>query len=540
MRIVRLTPEADCPPYNNLFAPVADVLDHIVRSVLRSRTPTDDDPAIDPVETFVNIPDIERQIKGFALNRESGVALLIGPKGIGKTSVLRYLREAVWKGQLCRVIPCDLSSQTYADRLGGDYYLKSHGEQHAIANTTALSIIEELLLKVVTERDETYRNGFMVDVVHSDYTKFIAFVRTYFMHALGDLVYKSKPAENDFRKAIDKMPAGNRINLVFSYYLHSCNIHHVKLLIDNTDDKDGLLICRIVEQLAHLQAQISDFSSRERRINPLAPYRHASPIVSCRPATASLITTYKETRGGGWHPLPEINIVEPPDLSDVIERRFQFVLNKLDESGGLQRSVQVSMGDLSYPIDDVLAFYRNVFEVYRLSGRSREVMGLSNLNVADALYYTLQILRNRKFLDDSAVFAKAQEKTTNPWEFFLSKASRPSDFRRLFPSSTAIKCLAYGNQATEDAPQYPVIGTPVVNILDSEYAPIARTAFKPRVLSMLASLAEKRGRLSTEVPYLHLLEYEKWFDISKDQLVCKRRVNSAAPVGRIVQRGVKG
>jgi len=137
--------------------------------------------------------------------------------------------------------------------------------------------------------------------------------------------------------------------------------------------------------------------------------------------------------------------------------------------------------------------------------------------MADALHSTYRVFRNRLFLNELGVFAKAVEKQVNPSAYYDSILNA-REIGRLFTPANVIKCLAYGNQGGCDMPQYPIDDTPVVNVIGSSIVDCISCAAKIKTLAMFIESARRDGSLNAVLLFREVIpRLTRWFGITDRQ-----------------------
>lgn len=521
MRITKTTPSDDRPPYNTLFDP----LDGIIDAIFQERLSVDL-PELD-FSTYVEMPQAESEIIQFAKSQSASIALVIGSTGIGKSTVLRYVRDKIWKrpDHNCDVLFRDLSDQSYTDRLGDAFDEIPTEKQMRRASIVADEIVVELI------QHSLFENSFWEDSIENDAKSFRQFVRTFFAGKIPKSALSGNSSDIDFISAMQDRDLGVFLRIALCYRLRSRAIPHVKIVIDNTDDKDSMLVNSLTEKLAHLHQFVEQFSTSEQRIDSTAPRRCVSPFVACRPATAAHILKHEILRqGGGWYGKKRLTISESAPLYPVIEKRFKTFLKLLrvknPPAGSSARTLQDSvgaalpdklklpLGQRDWTIGNYDSLYNRIFLLFHKSQQAEEVRKICNDNVADSLAATYTVLRNRHFIDADLVFAAAKENSSGE---LLSEGG--PDLRRLFTATTTLRALAYGNQGSVSYPQYPVLGTRIANVISSEHAPITRTTVKPSILSMFVNrvVMHTHALTSAHFQLTDLIKCAtKWFGVTKE------------------------
>lgn len=535
MRVSRTTPRDETGPFNALFDPLAGIVD----AVFQERLPIDA-PGID-LATYVHVPETENSLVNFAMSQSGDIALLVGVKGIGKSSVVQYVRDNIWKspGQPCKVLFRDLSNESFATQLGDDYRNLPLREKRARASLVASRITDALIQK------ELFEDGFYQREVLSKPAAVRSFVETF---CAGDAPPEALDfgcTDQEFMNGLRRIDTSNFLRIILCYLLRTQNVPHLKVVFDNTDDKDGLLICSLTEKLAHLHKWVETFSRQERSLDKSAPVRRVSPFITCRPPTRDLIHRVQiEREGGGWYGFRTFHITRPVSLYSVITRRYDIFMKLLRTMEqlppGLQqqlrkladrpvpKDINLPIGErdwnLTFPNYDAL--YHRIFRLFDATSQADELLQICNYNIAEALSATYSVLRNKHFIDVDSLFAEAKAASSG------DTIHSDERHRRLFSTTTILKSLAYGNQGDVNSSwvQYPINRTRIPNVLHSESAPVNVTLFKLRLLSLFSQkvMAQTHSLDSATITIADILRYgEKWFRLNDDT---KRRNDAAINV----------
>lgn len=461
MKITRGTPKANTPPYNDIFNAFGDFL----TTVLDGRLEVDLD------NTYVQMPGPQKEISDFALSPNKSIGLLVGSIGIGKTSVLTYIHEKMWSQLGCKVFPLDFSVKSENVNLGEEFYELDDSSQRQRALLLAEDKIKQLIKRKI--------GSWVQEDIKKDPQSIYEFFEQYFPEYVPDeaLLFPNKPHE--MLQLIQKNYGSQFLTTCFYYYIHTHDIRHIKFVYDNLDDKEILLTRAVIELSAHLVQGVKNFNEKERELDPQLPSRWMTCIAACRPDTAEAIQYGDDRSGKDWYAYREIQIVEPCSLSEAIIKRYRKFHNLNGESDTDQAEVAFSLGnsflgEKRWTIKNRDTFFEKIFNAFTLSGQSAQVVELCNYNVASSMKSVLEVLRNQHFFKDEDLLVTAMSKTKS--EFKKSATDT-------FTGTTVIRSLAYGNQGNTK-PVYPILHTPVVNLLHSKHLDYGRSTFKPRVISM--------------------------------------------------------
>jgi hypothetical protein len=413
----------------------------------------------------------------FTRSGNTGVGVLYGHRGIGKSSVLRHLEQTEWPSEGCEVILADLSESSATLNIGEDYYTLPHIERwHRAMGVASLCLNTHIdnLLHTFRNRDIPFPIDDFIDLMRVIQPALLP---------LND-IYSERPAAELLDKAQAKDETAFRFFFLYFLVRHR-NQYHIKFVLDNLDDKDSVLIKALCEQLAHLRSffhacsakEMSAFGTRERRM---------TPIVSCRPITYThLKTPVDQENGDDWYGLSPIPFTFPCSLAAILIKRYDFYVAGERPDSRIVVDSEL-LGGNRVTIDSRDRLFRRLCNDFGTTGQAQILLSLCNYDLARAAAATLEVFRNRHFLSTDAIISMT---TTS------QRIDRIESAKRLFTSTTIIRILAYGNQATE-APMYPIMNTLVPNILDSLDAPFARTAasfVKPRIITYFLEVKRRNA-----------------------------------------------
>ncbi|MFL5328659.1 MAG: hypothetical protein ACJ8C4_07065 [Gemmataceae bacterium] len=488
MRVTRTTPPYEQGPYNSIFEAYRDFLDVIFQPRLPHSK-----------ETYVPMKDAETAIIDYASSGAIGVGLISGMIGVGKTSVINHLCEEVWKPQSCLVVSRDYSDVSFAPKLQSDYYTLEHAAQRFRATNIAHLLINELLKGEVFRRDNESNpdeDSWYDRVVMANPAPVRHFIIENYPHKVPSCALSRNLTDTEFLHALSKEDFDTHLRILFVYKLKVDNIDHVKIVLDNLDDKDLVLVACMVEHLAHLGVFIEKFSARERKFRTDAPIRRLTPLVCCRPATADAIQNDLKTRnGGGWYACREIHVPLPCSLSTALGMRVRHFF-----ANAAKHRFRIIVGGHEWTVVERETFLKGLIEAFQESQQEGELVALCNFNLADCMKATMDVLKNVHFCQTDQLVRRYYDKNVQPTR---------TDFRELFTPTTVIRALAYGNQGKVPQPVYPIGGTRIVNVINSKHARLGESTLKIRLINLFSRLATT-SHMSPECIYISLAQINEW------------------------------
>ena len=482
MRISQATGRQHRPPYNAVYVSFQPEFDKLFEE--RHFVSVEDGNL-----TYVEMPQAELEIKSFAEAKTWDIGLVVGDTGIGKTSVLRRIIHNEWSSMDCMVLAADLSTKKFAADYPRNFVKLAEADRFVVAAGAAQGILSSLIKDALD------------DFLTSCAEEFLKFIS---MHRKGLL-----PAETLFRKrkaettlsAIAKKHPHDILQLGLYFYAAKNDIRHLKVIIDNVDDKDRYLISELCDSLGHLQQLVRELSQAERGRDTQKPIRIVTPIIACRPATAAALIRLQESPSGGVHGLHELRISEPCDIGKALVKRYEHLFAILSVSHRRSREVTIGHNAAIWQIRDRDDFFAQLCKILDAENHAKRVLELCNNNVAHAMRELLNVLRNNRFLDLAALLGQILGKGASD--------QPPINWPRL------VRALAYGNQGST-SPVYPVENTCVVNILAGRYAGFGDTTLKPRIIGLYTHTEAQQGRTILNTLQT-LCDYAaRWFNITEE------------------------
>jgi hypothetical protein len=487
MRVTRYTPRTTTRPFNKIFESYGDVLTKLF----------DERADVDPNSTYVAMPTSQQELIDFALSGSQEVGLLVGDIGIGKSSVLKYLREVVWPSQSCVAIFKDFSEDSESIHFPKKFYKLSaeSQKQHAVilANAKIVSMVKGAI------------SPWLWSDIQSNPTGFLSFLDAFYPEYVPDEARLSPGEPLKVISTIQRKSKRKFFLATFHYYIHANDIRHVKFVVDNLDDKEVLLLSAVVDLAAHLARGIKRFNEKEISKEKNAPLRWMTVIVACRPNTAQSLQSSKGN-GSGWHGFHEIVIGQPCSLSEAVKKRYENDVKGKMFPGESDRKLRFTLGDKPWTISNRDSFFAGLCDAFQNAGQANQIVALSNNNMAKAMTYVLEVARNIHFVKDEDLVVAVMPNTSNDTFQFARDA---------FTRTSVLRALAYGNQG-DVKPHYPIDFTPVVNLIESKRIPFGGSTFKLRVIAMFSTL-ESSGNKSTQISVGDICKMgEQFFGVDTD------------------------
>lgn len=465
MLINELGPRPASPPYNQIFQHFGVELNKLCEereSVNKS--------------TYVEMPAAEKEICDFTRSNSSNIGVIVGPKGIGKTSVLGHLKEQIWPKESCAVIPLDLKSVSFSEELSKN---DETTDAKLLATLATRQHLQKEIDSWVQETINEHQDLFQPCMIVAEIKKYgRSLISPEFWIGTVD---PEKIYEDVARKHGDKLR-----QLMFFIALRLAGYKHVKIIVDNLDDKDWRIVMGFAEALAHLSAYIDDISQREKNADDSVHELRLTPIIACRPVTYWRFNEERARYCSDWYGIQAIRIDSPSNLATVLRRRYDHYI------AGTKLNVQVDIGTKPYELEDRDRIFRRLCTRLDEARQADLILQLSNQDMADAMSATLDVFRNRHFVDDKCLVRILT----------ASEPKRSEQFAKgVLSRSIVFRCLAYGNQSS-DVPYYPIEKTQVPNIICDQHSTLGsseKSLLKPSIISLLLTRRQRKysyGRLT--------------------------------------------
>ena len=479
MRIHIGSSRQDIPPYNGIHEAYGPAF---WKLLFQSRN-------VPCEQEFVAMPEIQRTLADFARSMTNELCMVVGRRGVGKTSVLIHMRNTTWTTG-CRVIyECFRDESLPPPR---DYPKWDEQSQRLHWVGLAEEHLTRILGKAATQPVD-FDNA-------TSLWSFFNFLNKHFPAASDKSLTPTSPLlklqrayEQIAKRKIQRRLGDSQYvidRLLFFYDIVTTNTRHVKIIIDNLDDKHKGFIAALIEKLSHLQdatrqLYISATVRGQVKSVPVA----LTPFVSLRPITANALEDMRDSGhkglGAGWNAVHRIDIDQPASLCEIVSKRYDAIIAS-DNYGDLvvdtvDRSrldgpltVHVSKKSIRWEYPNRDKFMHGLLKVVIDSGQDKELARLCNNDMSQAVPALGDVLKNRFFLMETDVLAAIEEPVP---ELAVERATKA------ISRVAVLKCLAYGNQGNL-VPIYPVHKTRVVNIISG------------RTSNMLVSMANSRTLLA--------------------------------------------
>jgi hypothetical protein len=475
MRINEFGPRSSSPPYNELFTHFGEELYLMCR-----------ERAFD-AETYIEMPEAEKEIQDFAKSGSTNVCVVVGAKGIGKTSVLNHLLKVVWPKERCAVLPIDLRGISYSEELAD-----CRSSEDALKKT-AESLVEKELRKCISnwvqERINEHPEKFTEEAI-TDH------VKTFGKELVPVAYWMGRHPPIEIYKAIAAAYPVELERLMFFVVLRIGGFKHAKIVVDNLDDKDWRIVMGFSEALAHLREYIAIKSRIQSRDSTDSEIIRVTPILACRPITFWTLKQARPKHSSDWYGMQDVRIGKPSSLGKILRRRYD------KEIAGGKKRITVCINNKEITIDDRDKLFRRICSRIEQSGQAELLLQLANYDMADAMAASLEVLRNRHFVKTGKLLA-----------CLLASNSKPSELietiNATISRTVVLRSLAYGNQSS-DAPVYPVANTRVPNVIIDNRSHLGKdisSIAKPMIVSYLMTNRRTSSAVSTHVPVSKVLEF---------------------------------
>lgn len=470
----------DIPPFNGIHEAYGPAFWNLLfqpRSV-----PTADE--------FVDMPEVQRSIADFARSMTNELCLIVGRRGVGKTSVLLHMQNTTWKSAQCQVVYECFRDESLPPPPG---YSKWDDKRQRLY---WVRLADEHVTRILRKNTPAG----IVDIdSQSSLWSFFRFLNEYFPSA-SDYSLSQTTSLERFQKLFSRLADDKKRRqfgdsqysldrLLFSYSVVNNRYRHVKFIVDNLDDKHKGFIAALIEKLSHLQDSVRQL--KVALTDQEAPFSVVlTPFVSVRPLTASALDEFRDSEhkgfGAGWNAIRRIDIDSPASLCDIVLKRYDNITSSREfgeladidvDKSRVDNSLTVHMprSSVRWEFSCRHEFMRGLLKIVTSSSQDLELSQLCNNDMSQAIPSLGNVLKNRFFLLESDVIAAIE----NPHAGDAVKRARAAVSR-----VAILKCLAYGNQGNL-TPYYPIHRTRVANLLSGRVAPFAHTMAKCKAILAL-------------------------------------------------------
>ena len=445
--------------------------------------------------TYVEMPVIENEVLKFALARSSDVGMIVGATGIGKSSLVRYLEHS-WGDHDCWVIVMDLAQIQIAGSLPRGFHSLSQEAQLKEAGLAARQVVDLFIKQKLWDFLQTTAQEHPNELFNFAVKYMPGILPASVLFDFGQRGTISRKAATKILKSLATAQEHDFLSLGVVFKLLSRNIPHLKIIIDNVDDKDVLLVHEIVDTFSHLQERVRVCNEKERGEIANATPRSVTLFVTCRPPTATELTWIDEGSPHAWQGIRELPIVRPCNFAHAIAKRYAAFSRKRP------RPVTIVASPGKWQFGNRDEVFQKLCELIESNRYGEHILALANNNVATAMSLMLELLRHKEVIDVDS-FVKS--------ESIIGGAGQTLSWSKM------VKALAFGNQGSR-TPIYPVRNTVVVNILEGKNSALHTTLFKPRLLRILQIAQTDDGNPANACTLKELCDYGmRWFNVSCEQ-----------------------
>ncbi len=479
-------------------------------------------------QEYVPNRDSEKELIGFTKARTKDICLFVGPPGIGKTTLIRYLESNVWNTQhlatgspsvkQCKVLYKDCSKHVLD--LPREVYQDTDSRENA-ASTIANELLRDHLKKHAFELRATSTNKTVQEssrLSQSDWQELFEFISALDEEsdiAVPDAYLLPAPDYNEAARELMSREGGMLFaKVLFCYYVYRAGYDHVKIVFDNLDDKNSAVIESLIENTAHAVKFMSNIRLSKNDVGFDSRIAY-SVIVACRPATAIILKGNNNHPGHKWYQTKEVSMTHAASLTQILSKRFRVLSNVYKD---VPVGVTAGLGVWEFPsrTDFFVALCNSLEE----SGQGEEFVELANRSIADAVSFVGEVLRNRHFVDVTKVIADyfGRSSGTVPPSLDAYKQSGRNAINR----TTVVRSLAYGNQGDSSKPVYPGRGTPISNLLESKpHSLFSQSIAKPRIIQRLIRRLFSGGTSEIDATTYRLLleELQRWFGRTRSEAI---------------------
>ena len=391
-------------PYNEIYQTYMRLFNSLFQSRL-----------IGDHRTYIRIPDKENEIFEYINSGAKSVCLVTGLTGIGKSSILNYCAHKLKNEKNTHCILIDLLGRRANLDLGEDFHSLDENTARQRSEKVARSYIIDNLIGSFATGTTNKWGGYFYDYMID--------------HEMGHLIfpYNMHNGEEESSKitSLNKFKEKNPLAHAYAALKYYCLINKktkVVIILDNTDQKDFELIEAFLDILSDFTRCISK------------EIKTVTPIISCRPYNEKRLQKRKNINSISSHGIETITIDNPCSISKIIISRYNITKKSKDIIEFNSRK------GMKWTVSDIDSFIVNLTKRYEEERLDNYVIQLNNYDLSTSLKNTLNILRNRYFIQV---------------ERLLPSLIKNSSLRYGLSKSAVLKALAYGNPASIDTMYYP-------------------------------------------------------------------------------------
>ena len=408
-------------------------------------------------ETYIPVPSTENSIRNYvSSNHQRGIALLVGPRGSGKTAVCHHLHRK-YRTQK-RTLSIYLDVRRYGASI--EEYMKENKLPASLSENflrPVRAIISSNIRRVCQNMENDYNFDFSPE-------KFIKYANQYHSHVIPDEYFRMMdPLDyypNDPEKGLETLFEHSYYFVRLFFVINSLremrkvSFSRIFLILDNVDQQPFDIIQSYLHCLSHFNgcAISSNVPRRKKRVESQNLLIFKS-IMSVRRYNLENLEDHSDFNTLGSHGTEIINHLEYPAFCSILRKRTRRIFGGTEytTSRGLKINKKFNKQTLLHHIITNLEH----------NGSFTHLLHLHNGNYCEALKSLRRIIQNNIFPDYDGFIKHLMKKT-------LFKEDENDDkpiFIKPYTMHKYLQCVLYGNPSDFKSAVYPPQQSVIPNIV---------------------------------------------------------------------------
>lgn len=400
-------------PYNDLYQATSALFNRICEPLPIRR---------DQLECYCQMPEAQNQLKNTIENNHSGITILSGEKGIGKSSLTVYLSEIYNNKDQYLAIRLDIGKISR-------YQLTS--QSSGTDSQRSEPFLDFFTKSLHVEVKETLgQNRLMTP-------EFFFFLEK----NSSPLIYPEAEfitSDEDRVQILEKICATGYYPDIIYETIHYLAVRkkacRIVLFIDNLNVYNRPFIDEILRRTIEF-------------VSITSGYKHIQSsrlVISTQSSIANSLVKQVTEIGLDSTDFKLVTVNRAPSINDILSGNIER-----EPVASPRMAIPVGQNGKTYTLDKILGFARQIVSEFRENGYGDIILSLCGQNVKKALQITLSIIRNRYFID--------------PY-LFLDRGASVIEGQSIVSWSSFLKCLAYANPINDRTLFYPCESTIIPNI----------------------------------------------------------------------------
>lgn len=451
----------------------------------------------DKDDTYVEMSQ-QKDLEDLIESNLGRLCLICGSRGIGKSMLVNHIFNKYSQINGFLVLMFDFNRVYDIFEFSNDFFQPPKGLDPDERKIWAYTQVEQFFRNsIYKEIQDRFKEKNKQDMMINDLYDFIKENSKIYAADMPD-----EPSDEIKRDFIEKKRAekGGGMPLIYwaiKFYMHKFEKDTLLFIVDNSDLKDAAIIESVIDRLNHLIACFTPDINQQY-------FGKSFCIVTCRTAVKNKLFQDRANSSLGAYNFEIIQIDRPVEMSKMLEKRLNAYKNEHPDE---KFTTDFTIDSIKLRIKDRNETLIRIIEGFKYYGDT--IMSFCNYDVSEALKQTIEIIKNKSFINEADYLPHIFAKDKHPSNIALSQV---------------LNCMAYGNPEFNGKFFYPTNDTIIPNILNWNKDESSTFLMKMRIALCLKKnnmtiYSNDRG-LSVSVVVEILLKYHNCsFEVILDQII---------------------